>query len=319
MITVKDINSLRLFTFERILNDDPVAHSLTLLGTIPDIQNPETELQAIIRVEKTSLPAQQGPTLITHFLKDVQFMENNDIYTWFLGWLEASREHPDLKINIICPATEVHVRKYTKQELVMVQETAKLYERIVKPYIDAFPPSRTQWVEDIITGKSEADKVLHRSPDPDFGYVILPDMKWDLITLQSLYLVAISSSSAIRSLRDIRKIHLPMLRGIRSEATRIVQEKWGLGAGALRLFVHYQPSYYHFHVHIVNANFHGTMGSTVGQAHLLDDIISMLELYPDDGPGIFQRLTLTYGLGNQHGLFEPMKEAQAGLEQIAPI
>lgn len=66
---------------------------------------------------------------------------------------------------------------------------------------------------------------------------------------------------------------------------------------------------------------------TVGQAHLLDDIISMvgcdrsrvcctvmnttqLELDPDTGPSIFERLTLTYGLGEQHGLFEPMKAAQ---------
>ena len=97
-------------------------------------------------------------------------------------------------------------------------------------------------VEDILTGKSEADKILYRST-LDFGFVILPDMKWDLITLQSLYLVAISSSSAIRSLRDLRKVHLPMLRSIRTEATRVVQEKWGLSAGAIRLFVHYQPSY----------------------------------------------------------------------------
>ena len=32
----------------------------------------------------------------------------------------------------------------------------------------------------------------------------------------------------------------------------------------------------HFHVHIVNASYYGTMGSTVGQAHLLDDIISLV-------------------------------------------
>jgi len=69
------------------------------------------------------------------------------------------------------------------------------------------------------------------------------------------------------------------------------------------------------------------MGMTVGQAHLLDDIISLvglflgllttefrvinhyhqLELDPDEGPGIYERLTLTYGLGDQHGLFESMK------------
>lgn len=36
-------------------------------------------MHTIIRVDKTALPAQQGSTLITRFLKDVQFMENNDI------------------------------------------------------------------------------------------------------------------------------------------------------------------------------------------------------------------------------------------------
>jgi len=51
------------------------------------------------------------------------------------------------------------------------------------------------------------------------------------------------------------------------------------------------------------------MGMTVGQAHLLDDIISLLELDPDKGPGIYERMTLTYGLGDQHGLFESMKDS----------
>ena len=36
----------------------------------------------------------------------------------------------------------------------------------------------------------------------------------------------------------------------------------------------------HFHVHIVNANYlAGMMGMTVGQAHLLDDIISLVSLH----------------------------------------
>ena len=83
-----------------------------------------------------------------------------------------------------------------------------------------------------------------------------------------------------------------MLKSIRSEAHRVVSEKWGLGQGSLRLFVHYQPSYCasgpsfclicpltrpdHFHVHIVNVEYQGLLGMTVGQAHLLDDIISLV-------------------------------------------
>lgn len=40
-------------------------------------------------------------------------------------------------------------------------------------------------------------------------------------------------------------------------------------------------SYYsvdHFHVHIVNANYISLLGMTVGQAHLLEDIISLVSL-----------------------------------------
>jgi len=135
-------------------------------------------------------------------------------------------------------------------------------------------------------------------------------MKWDLTTISSLYLMAIVQDCTIRSLRDLRKKHVPLLNAIRLEAGRVVQEKWGLGNGTLRIYIHYQPSYYHFHVHIVNVNYQGAiLGMTIGQAHLLEDVISLLELDPDEGPAVFERLTLTYGLGDQHGLFKALQEA----------
>ena len=130
-------------------------------------------------------------------------------------------------------------------------------------------------------------------------------MKWDLINVSTLYLTALTLKEGIHTLRDLRKEHLPMLRGIRREATRIVKERWGLDAGSLRFYVHYQPSYCrlfisivgsvanylifsllsyatlikdHFHVHIVNANFVGIPGMSVGQAHLLEDLISLVSI-----------------------------------------
>ena len=73
--------------------------------------------------------------------------------------------------------------------------------------------------------------------------MILPDMKWDKTTLSSFYLLAIAQDRTIRSLRDLRKQHVPLLQGIRDEATRIAQEKYGLRNGLLRMYIHYQPSY----------------------------------------------------------------------------
>ena len=36
---------------------------------------------------------------------------------------------------------------------------------------------------------------------------------------------------------------------------------------------------------------------------------NQLEISTDDGPTILQRMTLTYDLGEQHGLYESMKQA----------
>ena len=148
-------------------------------------------------------------------------------------------------------------------------------------------------VENILTGVSEADKVLVRDNSSTHGFVILPDMKWDLINLSNLYLVAIALDRNIHSLRDLKKNHIPMLQAIRSEACRSIKERWGLDDDQLRFYVHYQPSYCkntpqgrphktpeqysldHFHVHIVNANYVGLMGMSVGQAHLLEDIVAL--------------------------------------------
>jgi m7GpppX diphosphatase len=79
-------------------------------------------------------------------------------------------------------------------------------------------------------------------------------MKWDLITVSSLYLVAIAREQnqgelghrRVRSMRDLRKSDLTWLKKIRSEAGKIVKERWDLAEGGVRFFVHYQPSYCDF-------------------------------------------------------------------------
>ncbi|KAG6884716.1 hypothetical protein C0992_005884 [Termitomyces sp. T32_za158] len=237
---------LNNFHFDKVINEDPLTHSLTLLGTFPSTDDAQERVAAIVRVEKTALDPETAGKLFAPdgLVKKVAVEESTDI---------------------VSPTT----------------------------------------VENILLGQSEQDKILYSSPD----FVILPDMKWDLTTTSSLYLVALVRNRQIRSLRDLRRQHVPLLRAIQREGERVVEEKWALGRGALRMYVHYQPSYYHFHVHIVNANAAGMMGMAVGQAHLLDDIISLLEIEPENGPAIFEKMVLTYGLGDQHGLFEAMRAA----------
>lgn len=146
-------------------------------------------------------------------------------------------------------------------------------------------------VYNILNHVTEADQILFEDPSPTSGYVLLPDMKWDRKTLSSLYLVAIVHSREIRSLRDLRKAHIPLLNSIKREAARVVKEKWGVQTRGLRFYIHYQPSYCkysefsrshiylnnlfrspiptdQFHVHIVTTEYSGSSGMNVGQAHL---------------------------------------------------
>jgi m7GpppX diphosphatase len=103
----------------------------------------------------------------------------------------------------------------------------------------------------------------------------------------------------IRTLRDLTKAHIPLLNNIRQQANTVAKEKFSVEDGKLRMFIHYQPSYCrssrwlqygaqlildHFHVHIVHIYHEGLAGMMVGQAHLLDDVVSLASV--EGGAGL---------------------------------
>jgi len=289
-----------------------VLKSITLLGTLPSEDDVGSDPSpAILILQKTPFDA-GDPSKIISLVDKVEVIETNDIYFYMLASLsERGTSTPDVKINVIVPATDLHIQKYSTQRLYMVSETPELYRSVTKPYTAAIPASRLQWVRNVLDHVTEADQILFEDASPEKGYILLPDPKWDRNALSALYLVAIAHSSSIKSMRDLRKEHIPMLKSIKREATRIVQMRWGIEPGGLRFYIHYQPSYYQFHVHVVTTAYDGLSGMNVGQAHLLEDVISLLEIDSETGPSIFEKMTLTYVLGDKHGLYPLMKGAGA--------
>uniref|UniRef100_W5M411 Decapping enzyme, scavenger n=1 Tax=Lepisosteus oculatus TaxID=7918 RepID=W5M411_LEPOC len=75
-------------------------------------------------------------------------------------------------------------------------------------------PPISVWVYNILEKKAEADRIVYEDPDPDVGFVLLPDFKWDQKQLDDLYLIAIVHRRDIRSLRDLTAAHLPLLLNI---------------------------------------------------------------------------------------------------------
>lgn len=71
-----------------------------------------------------------------------------------------------------------------------------------------------QWVDNILNGTSESDRVVYNDPDSETGFVLLPDLKWDMKCMDNLYMLALARKRDILSLRELTHEHLPLLKNI---------------------------------------------------------------------------------------------------------
>ena len=158
-----------------------------------------------------------------------------------------------------------------------------------------------QWVYNILEHKKEVERIAFEDTDPENGFILLPDLKWNGHTPESLYMLALCHKREIKSLRDLDAKHLPMLRNIRDEGCRAIKEKYGLNENQLRIYIHYQPSFYHLHVHF-NALSNEAPGIYCEKSHLLDTVIDNIELMPD----YYQKATLSFVSFEGNGLLDKM-------------
>ncbi|CAF94565.1 unnamed protein product, partial [Tetraodon nigroviridis] len=225
----------------------------------------------------------------------------NDIYSTYR--LQPPPHLNEMKVTVVCPATEKHVKKYQRQESYLVEETAEDYRSITLPYIESQSFS-LQWVYNILEKKAEADRIIYEDPDPDVGFVLLPDFKWNQKQVDDLYLIAIVHQKGIKSLRGLTSEHLPLLKNVFQKGKETIMQKYKLPASKLRVYLHYQPSYYHLHVHFTMLGYEAP-GCGVERAHLLGDVIQNLQSNPD----YYKSHTLYFPLRADDGLLTKFREA----------
>ncbi|KAG7860644.1 hypothetical protein KL939_001211 [Ogataea angusta] len=277
------------FQFERLLSSDSQLKTIALLGTI-DGQ------QAILQLEKSHFDTARLPDLPVQEIREIA---SNDVYHWAMTTLQQSADSdPAAKLNLIYPATDTHIRKFEKPVLHIVRETPELYRSVVVPYIETMRGDRIKWVRNILYEGAEADRVVVKNDD----FVLIPDMKWDGTTLESLYLCCIVYRDDVASIRDLNETHIPYLERILDTLRTEIPRRYSIASDQLRVFVHYQPSYYHFHIHVVNTAYYG-LGESIlaGKAILLEDVIDTLRFL---GPHGYKRRTLTYAINESHKLWE---------------
>ncbi|XP_058712869.1 m7GpppX diphosphatase isoform X2 [Poecile atricapillus] len=163
---------------------------------------------------------------------------------------------------------------------------------------------RRVWVYNILEKKAEADRIIHENPDPSNGFVLVPDLKWNQNQLDDLYLIALVHRREIKSLRDLTAEHLPLLRNVLQEGKEAIVKRFGVSGSQLRIYLHYQPSYQHLHVHFTALGYDAP-GSSVERAHLLADVIDNLAM----DSMYYQKRALTFPLRADEPLFKKFQEA----------
>lgn len=290
-MTVEDL--IKQFQATKLLKIESQNKSAALLGTI-------NGKDAIVNLEKSTFQFDDGPIELSKTLESLKLINQNDIYYWSTANLNQAVQ-AGARLTLIYPATATHIRKYSVQKYHYITETVETYETKVKPFIETQRGDRIQWVYNILFHGAEADSVLYHDKNPEDGFVLLPDMKWDRTLMDCLYLVAIVNRKDIGSVRDLNDSHIDFLERIQSTVRKVTSEKFGVQQDELRVFIHYQPSYYHFHVHVVNLAHTGLgQGIAVGKAIFLDDVIENIRMTPD----YYQKRTLHYVLGEEHALWK---------------
>ncbi|CAP98160.1 m7GpppX diphosphatase [Penicillium chrysogenum] len=312
------------FQVSKLLKQDQNGRRIALLGTIDNTQG-------ILIAERAAF-ATESLAVLQAFHAAISRINNlgdNDIYRWYLASSSgntndptpaeaAANRHQDLKLNLIWPCTAQHIKKYSDQQLRMVTETAEIYRTHVRPYMQAKrEEGRLNWVFNILEGRTEQEGVIMRDEGhgPEDGFLMLPDLNWDRKSMGSLHLLALVQRRDIWSLRDLKKSFVPWLKYLRDRVLEATVSMYpGLEEDQIKLYVHYQPTYYHFHIHVVNVMLEAGATQATGKAFGLENLISQLETMSGDEDASLADVDLTYYLGEASELwteiFEPLKQGK---------
>lgn len=157
----------------------------------------------------------------------------------------------------------------------------------------------------ILEHRKEQEHIVLEDVCPQTGFVLLPDLKWDGKTIEALYLQAIVQRRDLKSIRDLTAAELPLLYNIRKKCNEAIAAKYNISVNQLRVYFHYQPSFYHLHIHFTYL-LHEAPGIRCERGHLLDTVINNLELMSD----YYQRATLPFVVARGFKLYDLYAEDQ---------
>lgn len=222
-------------------------------------------------------------------------------------------------VELVSPASTRQLeRSLPMPGMSLIEETPHLYETIVQPYVQALVTDGKSlaWLQNVVSGTKEQERLLLNTD----GYILNIDTKWrshpDALTtpraewynhssIKDLYCLGIVKDSALTSLRDLRgDAHLVMLKDMLRQGRETIATVYNVPMDQIRVFVHYPPQFYQFHVHFCHLS--NDFGCQVERAHLLTDIIQNLEL----DSKFYTKRIISYKVNASKNLFTEAQQKQ---------
>ena len=169
-------------------------------------------------------------------------------YGYYHGALDPSFA-PGLSVDVLYPGCladeseearakllKKHIGRNTAQAPVAFRETVEAYENAHVPYMRAIPEGAIGWVYKILALEKETERLLFNDPAQETGFLLNTDPKWTThpdhktthkaewnghASTRDLYCLGLCHRRDVRSLRDLRGEHLPMLRAMAETGRRV--------------------------------------------------------------------------------------------------
>jgi len=221
-------------------------------------------------------------------------------------------------LEVIWPAQQWQIDRKKPGEYFMVEETREVYEEFVEPFAkERAAKDSAGWIDAVASLEKERDRNLFGNDD----FIINVDTKWTTHAALSedpavraqwkaspwtrdLYLLTIAKDPLLRSIRDLRGRHLPMLEAMDAELKKAAQSVYGVSPAKLRLFFHYKPQFYRLHAHATRCE-QVNPGCEAERAHLLTTVIANLKRDSD----YYQNLTILCKIGTKDALYKALVKA----------
>ncbi|VEL31184.1 unnamed protein product, partial [Protopolystoma xenopodis] len=175
----------------------------------------------ILASSSSTKKGDKDPDHIPNNLWKCKQLTDNDVFHRF-SVQQGLENVNSVDMTVIYPAQSHHFSRFSSSYRIIHDETPKEYHSLVIPFLGQRPKDLA-WVDNILLGKAETDRIIFSDQDPNIGFTLVLDFRWDGRFLQSMHILGLVPHPGLTCLRDLRSEHIPLLKRMLCEGrSRII-------------------------------------------------------------------------------------------------